>query len=52
MLSIIETAKENGLKPFEYLVYIFSNAPNWDLKNNPNLVENILPEAVCAKLKV
>jgi transposase len=26
--SIIETAKENDLKPFEYLKYIFENAPN------------------------
>ena len=26
--SIIETAKENGLKPFEYLKYIFETMPN------------------------
>jgi hypothetical protein len=26
--SIIETAKENNLKPFEYLKYIFETAPN------------------------
>jgi transposase len=26
--SIVETAKENKLKPFEYLKYIFENAPN------------------------
>jgi transposase len=26
--SIIETAKANNLKPFEYLKYIFENAPN------------------------
>jgi transposase len=26
--SVIETAKENDLKPFEYLKYIFENAPN------------------------
>ena len=26
--SIIETAKENNLKPFEYLKYIFEKAPN------------------------
>jgi len=28
MFSIIETAKENGLNPFEYLTYIFKTAPN------------------------
>jgi transposase len=26
--SIIETAKENGLKPFEYLVFLLQNVPN------------------------
>ena len=26
--SIIETAKENGLKPFEYLEYVFTAMPN------------------------
>ena len=26
--SMIETAKENGLKPFEYLAYIFAKLPN------------------------
>ena len=28
MYSLIETAKENGLNPFEYLTYIFKLAPN------------------------
>ena len=28
IFSIIETAKENGLEPFEYLRYIFNKAPN------------------------
>jgi hypothetical protein len=31
--SIIETAKENGLKQYEYLKYIFEIAPNIDLNN-------------------
>jgi len=26
--SIIESAKENGLKPFEYLKYLFTELPN------------------------
>jgi len=28
MFSMIETAKENGLNPFDYLVHIFKTAPN------------------------
>lgn len=26
--SIVESAKENGLKPFEYLIYLFTELPN------------------------
>jgi hypothetical protein len=43
MFSIIETAKENGLNPFEYLTYIFEKAPNWDIRNNPDALQNLLP---------
>ena len=46
MFSLIETAKENGLDPFKYLVYIFTSAPNWDIKNNPERVKLLLPENV------
>lgn len=31
--SIIETAKENKLKPFEYLKYLFEQLPNTDITN-------------------
>lgn len=41
--SVIETAKENGLKPFDYLEFIFWIAPNLDLTHNPDLVEKLLP---------
>ena len=41
--SVIETAKENGLKPFEYLNFIFKTAPNLDLAHNPDLVKKLLP---------
>lgn len=40
--SIVETAKENGLKPYEYLKYIFETAPNLDLRNSAD-VEKLLP---------
>jgi len=37
--SIIETAKENGLKPFEYLKFLFEIMPNTTTAN----IENLLP---------
>ena len=40
--SIIETARENGLKPYEYLRFIFETAPNIDL-NNAEAVNRLLP---------
>jgi hypothetical protein len=43
LFSIIETAKENGLNPFEYLVYVLSNAPNWNIRSNINNLERLLP---------
>jgi hypothetical protein len=43
LFSIIETAKENGLNPYEYLTYVFKNAPNWDVRNNPNYLEFLMP---------
>ena len=41
--SLIETAKENNLNPFAYLVYIFENAPNWDIRNDPDALQRLLP---------
>jgi len=46
MYSMVETAKENGLNPYAYLTYIFKNAPNWDIKNNLNMYEFLLPWGV------
>ena len=43
MFSIIETAKENGLNPYTYLVYIFTNAPNWDVRHDPDMLNLLLP---------
>lgn len=40
--SIVETAKENGLKPFEYLTFLFERLPNLD-KSDPAAVEELLP---------
>jgi len=51
MFSIIETAKENKLNPFSYLTYIFQNAPNWDIRNDINALERLLPAFVPNSIK-
>lgn len=40
--SIIETAKLNGLNPFNYLTYLFEELPNTRLENESSL-EHLLP---------
>jgi transposase len=41
--SIIETAKENGLHPFEYLKYLFEQLPQLPDVQNPEALEPYLP---------
>lgn len=41
--SIIETAKENGLIPMNYLTYLFEKMPNVDFKNNLDSFESLFP---------
>ncbi|WP_245837402.1 IS66 family transposase [Virgibacillus phasianinus] len=40
--SVVETAKENGLNPFNYLSYLFETLPNVDTTDKNNLVQ-LLP---------
>ncbi len=40
--SIVETAKENGLNPYQYLMYIFEELPNVDASNE-NAIDQLLP---------
>ncbi|SHE71574.1 IS66 C-terminal element [Desulfofundulus australicus DSM 11792] len=40
--SIIETAKENGLNPFQYLSYLFERLPNLD-PTDGNALDQLLP---------
>lgn len=40
--SVIETAKENELKPYEYLKYILETAPNMDVRD-PAAMQILLP---------
>jgi hypothetical protein len=37
--SIVETAKENGLNPLMYLMYLFEKLPNMDIKDKDALDE-------------
>lgn len=52
MFSLIETAKENGLNPFAYLVYVFKNAPNWNIRNNPDALQCLMPDSVPSYIRV
>lgn len=40
--SIIETAKENNLNPYNYLTYLFERLPNIDLKDK-DMIDQLLP---------
>jgi transposase len=40
--SIVETAKENKLNPYEYLMHLFEQLPNVDVKN-PDVLQKLLP---------
>ena len=41
--SIIETAKANGLNPFQYLKCLFEHLPNADIKRHPEHLDDVLP---------
>jgi len=43
LYSIVETAKENGLHPFDYLEFVFRSAPGLDTGNNPAALDRLLP---------
>jgi hypothetical protein len=41
--SIVETAKENRLIPFEYLAFLLQTIPNLDFETQPELLDALLP---------
>lgn len=41
--SVIETAKENGLNPFKYLMYLFEQLPQLPDPNDPEDLDKLLP---------
>ena len=43
LYSVVETAKENGLHPFDYLAFVFHTAPGLDFHNNPDVLDRLLP---------
>jgi len=42
IFSLIETAKETGVNPFDYLVYVFKMAPSLDL-SDAKVIQELLP---------
>ena len=51
MFSIIETAKESDLNPYEYLTYVFTNAPNWNIRNDFDKLDWLMPWNVPASCR-
>jgi len=43
LYSIVESAKENGLHPFNYLEFVFNTAPGLDFSNDPAALNRLLP---------
>lgn len=41
--SVIETAKENGLHPFKYLMYLFEQLPKLADLKDPHALEPYMP---------
>ena len=48
MYSLVETAKENGINPYDYLVWVLKAAPEMELSQNPELAEQLVPERFLA----
>lgn len=44
MYSLIETAKENGINPYDYIVWVLKSAPEMDLAKKPELIDHLLPQ--------
>lgn len=45
MYSLIETAKEAGINPYDYLVWMLKSAPGLEPAANPEMAERLLPSA-------
>jgi transposase len=50
IFSLIQTARENGMNAYDYLTHIFHFAPNNDIKNNPDALQQLMPwDPVCQR---
>ncbi|MCL1822497.1 MAG: transposase domain-containing protein [Prolixibacteraceae bacterium] len=38
-----ELVKSSSVNPYEYLTYVFTNAPNWDVRNHVDYLEFLMP---------
>lgn len=45
MYSLVETAKENGIKPYDYIVSLLKAASELQVKNHSEMAERLTPEA-------
>jgi transposase len=43
VFSIVETAKANNLRPYEYIKFLLENISKIDFENNPDEIDNPLP---------
>ncbi len=43
VFSLIETSKENGLNPFDYLIRVFVNAPSMDVRDDRDVLDSLMP---------
>jgi transposase len=50
--SLVVTARENGLNPFEYLAWIFTNAPNLGKPGYASTIDDLLPGSAALPQKV
>lgn len=49
MYSLIETAKENSINPYDYLVFLLKTAPGMDMCN-PEFVDELLLESFASQM--
>lgn len=48
LYTLLQTAKANGLEPFQYLVHVFTELPK--IANNPEQIKSLLPWNISSKL--
>ncbi len=49
LFSVIETAKECGIDPFAYLTFVFTHAPNCDIRSDADALERFMPHGFASQ---